>query len=150
MLTASTMRADNAAGERRGKAGAEGAAGLALFRHGMAVDHGRRGADMAGHAEQHRGDEIRRGDHRRHAEQQRKGGVFVEVVGERDQHRHADDAVKPGKHADGESDQDAEEQDQEPRRLKQQLQRVHGAGDHIRLHRRRSWLPPASIPENSA
>ena len=105
----------------------------------MAVDHRRRGADMAGHAEQHGGDEIRRRDHRRHAEQQREGGIFVEVVGERDQHRHADDAVEPGQHADREPDQDADEKDQQACRLKQKLQRVDGARDHVRLHR--SSLP---------
>ena len=126
--------ADQAAGERGGKAGAEGAAGLALARHGVAVDHGRGGADMAGHAEQHRGDEIRRRDHRRHAEQQRERGVFVEVVGERDQHRQADDAVEARQHADREPDQHAEEQDAKPRRLEQEVQRVQRACEHIRLH----------------
>ena len=85
--------ADDAAGERRGKSGAESAASLAVTRHSVAVDHGRGGADMAGYAEQDCGDKIRRRDHRRHAKEQREGGVFVEIVSKRNQHRHADNAV---------------------------------------------------------
>ena len=52
----------------------------------------------------------------------------------------------PGKHADGEPDQHAEEQEHEPGRLKEQVQRVYGAGDHVRLHRA-SLLPPPIAPE---
>ena len=126
--------ADNAAGKRGGEAGAKGAAGLALLRHGMAVDHGRRGADMTGDAEQDGGNEVGRGDHRRHAEQKREGGVFIEVVGEGDQHRHADDAIEPRQYADRESDQHADNKNQQARRLKQKLQCMYGAGDHVRLH----------------
>ncbi len=53
--------------------------------------------------------------------------------------------LSPGKHADGEPDQDAEEQEHEPRRLKQELQRVYGAGDHVRLHVALLPLLPAGI-----
>ena len=53
---------------------------------------------------------------------------------------------KPRQHADGEPDQHAEEQEHEPGRLKEQVQRVYGAGDHIRLHRV-SLLPPPIAPE---
>ncbi len=148
MLIAEHDRADDAAGKRRGKTGAEGAPGFALLRHGVAVDHGRRRADMARHAEQHRGDEVRRGDDRGHAEEEREGGIFVHVVGERDQHGQTDDAAEAGEHADGETDQDTEEQEHEPRRLKQELQRVERAGQHIRLHAAITPLTPrGTAPE---
>ncbi len=127
-------RADEAARERRRKAGAEGPPGFALARHGVAVDHGRGGADMAGHPEQHRADEIRRGDHGGHAEQERHRGVLVHPVGERDQHRHADDAVEPGQHADREPDQDPDHENHQTRRLDQKPKGVRRRRCHVARH----------------
>jgi hypothetical protein len=86
----------------------------------MAVDDGRRSADGAGNAEQDGGDEVRRARHGRHAEEEREGAVRVHRVGERHQHRQADDAAEAGEGADRQADENAGDEDQQPRRLEEE------------------------------
>jgi len=85
-------------------------------------------------AEQDGADEIRRRDDGRHAEQQGHRGVLVHVVGERDQHGHADDPVEAGQHTDRKPDDDPDQQNAETCRFQQQGQGMPSHRCHINRH----------------
>jgi hypothetical protein len=132
------QRAENTAHRRGDEAGAEGTAGLPLARHLVTVDDGGRGADRAGHAEQHRGNQIRRRCHRRDAEEQREGGRRIQIVGKGNQHRERNHAAEARHAADRKTDQHAEHENHQPGGLQQQLQRMER---HIQLARHRPAIP---------
>ncbi len=123
-------RAEHAADERGGIARAERARRHALLRERMAVEHGRRSADRAGHAEQYCRDEVRHRRDRGHAEEQREGGVGVEVVGEGDEDRERDDAAQSRDDAKRQAEHDAARHDEEPHRLEHDMKRLQRRGEH--------------------
>src|SRR5262249_31792339 len=109
----------------------KGASRFALTRHGMAIDHGGGRTDRPRHAEKDGGDEGRRRRGRGDAQQQGKGGWSVKVGGGGDQNRQSDHAREPRHAADRQTDHDAENEDHEPRRLQQQLQRMKRHGELV-------------------
>ena len=77
-------RADQRAKQRTHQRRAEGASGFALFRHRIAIDDGRGGNRLAGHAEENRSDITGGRRHRMHAEQkgERLGRLHFENKGD--------------------------------------------------------------------
>jgi hypothetical protein len=89
----------------------KGPPGLAAFRHGMAVEHGRRRPDRARNPEQDRRNGIRGCGDGPHADQEGEGRMRVHGMGERNEQGHAGKAANAGHHADDEPEQDAGEND---------------------------------------
>ncbi len=125
--------AENAAHQRGAIAGAESARCLTHAGHRMAVEHRRRGADRAGHAEKHGRDEVRDRRHRRHAEQQGEGRERIEVIGEGDQDREPDHAAQPRNDAKAQAQNDARSHDREALGLENERQRLPSGFPHARI-----------------
>ena len=93
-------RAEQAADQRGGEGGAERARAFAALRHRKAVEHGRRGAGAARHADQHGAERVGGRRHRGEADHhgQRRPRVHAEDEGQ--DHRHAGQAADARQDAD--------------------------------------------------
>ncbi len=112
--------AEDAAHQRGHVGRAQRAAGLAPFRHRIAVEHGRSRGGAAWHAEQHRRDRIAGGRGGAEPEQQREGGVGIHVEGERQEHRRAGQPADAGNDAEHQPHDAAEPEEHQAMRLHQQ------------------------------
>src|SRR4029077_5234182 len=101
----------------------------------MPINHRRGRPDMTRDTKQHRGNEVGRRDDRRHAEQQRKRGMGIKMIRERNQKRQTHDPAKAGQYSDRESNDDARDENEQPRWFEQQAKRVPRYLHHVRRHR---------------
>ena len=127
-------RAEQAAQQRGHVGGAERPPGLAALGHGQAVEHGRRRAGAARHAEQDRRDRVagRRGGAK--PEQEGEGRVGVHAEGEGEQQRCAGDAADAGQDAEDQAEHHAGGEEQQAERVHQDEESVTRCVEHAAVH----------------
>ncbi len=113
--------ADEAAERVRGRGGADGVAGFALLREGIAVEAGCGVGRGAGCVEEDRGEGAAHGHGAHDAAGKRHRRERLKAVGERHQQRERRCAAKPRQCAEHETDRHAEAQEHQLPRLQQPL-----------------------------